>query len=316
MIPVELIWYGVLGLAGLFALVTLYLAFFTVEQQTAAIVERLGKFIRIARPGLNFKIPFIDQVAGDESLRVQQLDVEVQTKTRDNVFVTVVVAVQYQVMPDRVYEAFYKLDNPDEQITAYVFDVVRASIPKMDLDDVFEKKDEVAISVKSQLEATMAEFGFDIVRALVTDIDPAEEVKKAMNDINAAQRARVAASERGEADRILKVKAAEAESQSKKLQGEGIAAQRRAIVDGLRESVHEFQTAVAGATPQDVMALVLMTQYFDTLKELGANANTNTVLIPHSPGSLTDLQSQIRNAMITADRMAPDKMAETTDQTS
>lgn len=274
---------------------------FTVNQQTAAIVQRFGKFARVAMPGLNFKLPFIENIAGRINLRVQQLDVQVETKTEDNVFVHVIVAVQYHVLPEKIYDAFYRLANANMQITAFVFDVVRARVPRIKLDDVFEKKDEVADAVKNELSHVMYDFGYAIVKALVTDINPDQKVKDAMNEINAAQRLRVAATEKGEAERILKVKAAEAEAQSKALQGKGIADQRRAIVDGLRESVDEFQKSVPGATPQDVMNLVLMTQYFDTLKEIGATSHTNTILIPHSPGNLTDLSNQMRNAMITAD---------------
>lgn len=284
----------------LIGLILLFSTFFIVTQQTAAVVQRLGKFVYIARPGLNVKIPFIDSVAGRLNMRVQQLNVKVETKTEDNVFVHVIVAVQYTVLPDKVYDAFYRLTDADTQIRAFVFDVVRARVPKIKLDDVFEKKDEIADAVKSELSHVMDDFGYGIVKALVTDIDPDAKVKDAMNEINAAQRLRVAATEKGEAERILKVKAAEAEAQSKALQGKGIADQRRAIVDGLRESVDDFQKAVRGATAQDVMNLVLMTQYFDTLKEIGQASRTNTILIPHSPGHMADLASQMRNAMIAA----------------
>jgi regulator of protease activity HflC (stomatin/prohibitin superfamily) len=279
---------------------------FTVSQQSAAIVQRFGRFVRVAHPGLNFRLPLVEVIAGRLNLRVQQLDVKVETKTEDNVFVHVIVAVQYYVLPDKVYEAFYKLAHANTQITAFVFDVVRARVPKIKLDDLFEKKDEIADAVKNELSHVMYDFGYGIVKALVTDIDPDRTVKEAMNAINAAQRMRVAASEKGEADRILKVKAAEAEAQSKALQGKGIADQRRAIVDGLRESVDEFQKSIAGASAQDVMNLVLMTQYFDTLKEIGASSVTNTILIPHSPGHLSDLTSQMRTAMISADLVTRD----------
>jgi regulator of protease activity HflC (stomatin/prohibitin superfamily) len=279
----------------------LFTGLFTVNQQSAAVVQRFGKFQAIAIPGLNFKVPLVDTIAGRMNLRVRQLDVDVETKTEDNVFVKVVVAVQYYVLPEKVYDAYYKLADPSTQITAFVFDVVRARVPQMKLDDVFERKDEVAIAVKGELTQVMDDFGYGIVKALVTDIVPDHKVKEAMNEINAAQRMRVAATEKGEADRILKVKAAEAEAQSKALQGKGIADQRRAIVEGLRESVDEFQKSVPGATPQDVMNLVLMTQYFDTLKELGAASRTNTILIPHSPGALTDLAAQMRTALMTAE---------------
>jgi len=291
---------GALVLAAITALTA---TFFTVEQRTAAIVQRLGKFLREAGPGFRAKIPFIDKVVGRVNLRVQQLDVEIETKTEDNVFVRLVVAVQFFVLPDKVYDAFYKLDNASRQITSFVFDVVRAQVPKIKLDDVFEKKDDIADIVKSELAQVMEGFGYGILKALVTDIDPDAKVKVSMNEINAAQRMRVAATERGEADRILKVKAAEGDAQSKALQGRGIADQRQAIVAGLRDSVDEFRKSVPGTTAKDVMNLVLMTQYFDMLKEIGASSRSNAILIPHSPGNLTTLTEQMRNAMIEADQV-------------
>ena len=295
--PFEIVLAVLAGVGVLMLLMT----FFTVQQQTAAVIQRFGKFVRIAPPGLNFKVPLIDAVAGRLNLRVQQLDVKVETKTEDNVFVHMMVSVQYFVVPEKAYEAFYKLVDPQSQITSFVFDVVRARVPRIKLDDLFEKKDEIADAVKHELAQVMDDFGYGIVKALVTDIDPDAKVKEAMNEINAAQRMRVAATEKGEAERILRVKAAEAEAQSKALQGKGIADQRKAIVEGLRASVEDFRTGVPGSTAQDVMNLVLMTQYFDTLKEVGMASKTNTILIPHSPGYLSDLTTQMRNAMITAD---------------
>jgi len=292
----------VAGAVGIVAITVLRAAFFTVEQRTTVILQRLGKFLREAGPGLHVKIPFIDSVLGRVNLRVQQLDVEIETKTEDNVFVRMVVAVQYYVLPEKVYDAFYKLDNAHRQITSFVFDVVRAQVPKIKLDDVFAKKDDIANIVKSELAQVMEGFGYGILKALVTDIDPDAKVKVSMNEINAAQRMRVAATERGEADRILKVKAAEGDAQSKALQGRGIADQRQAIVAGLRDSVDEFRKSVPGTTAKDVMNLVLMTQYFDMLKEIGASSRTNAILIPHSPGNLTSLTEQLRNAMIEADQ--------------
>lgn len=291
----------VLAVVAVVVVLLLLMTFFTVEQQTAAVVQRFGKFVRIAPPGLNIKVPLIDAVAGRLNLRVQQLDVKVETKTEDNVFVHMMVSVQYFVVPEKAYEAFYKLVDPQSQITSFVFDVVRARVPRIKLDDLFEKKDEIADAVKHELAQVMDDFGYGIVKALVTDIDPDAKVKEAMNEINAAQRMRVAATEKGEAERILRVKSAEAEAQSKALQGKGIADQRKAIVEGLRASVEDFRTGVPGSTAQDVMNLVLMTQYFDTLKEVGMASKTNTILIPHSPGYLSDLTTQMRNAMITAD---------------
>jgi regulator of protease activity HflC (stomatin/prohibitin superfamily) len=295
----QLVLWGIIGVA---AIVTLLATFFTVEQRTVAVVQRLGKFVREAGPGLHARIPFVERVIGRINLRVQQLDVKIETKTEDNVFVHMVVAVQYYVLPEKVYDAFYKLDDATRQITSFVFDVVRARVPKIKLDDLFEKKDEIADIVKSELANVMEGFGYGILKALVTDIDPDARVKESMNEINAAQRMRVAATERGEADRIIKVKAAEGDAQSKALQGRGIADQRQAIVAGLRDSVDEFRRSVPGTTAKDVMNLVLMTQYFDMLKDIGASSRTNAILIPHSPGNLATLSEQLRNAMIEADQ--------------
>ncbi|OGL79033.1 protease [Candidatus Uhrbacteria bacterium RIFCSPHIGHO2_12_FULL_54_23] len=287
----------------LLAFISLFFLFFTVAQQTAAVVERFGKFVRIGNPGLNVKIPWIDWVAGRMNLRVQQLDVKVETKTEDNVFIQIVASVQYYVLPDKVAVAYYKLNDPERQITSYVFDVVRAQVPNIKLDDVFSKKDDIAVAIKHQLSQVMDDFGYGIVQALVTDIDPDAKVKAAMNEINAAQRLRVAANEKGEAEKILRVKHAEAERESAALAGKGIAEQRMAIVDGLSESVDLFQKSVPGSTPQDVMTLVLMTQYFDALKDIGANSKNSTILIPHSPGTLNDLAAQMRDALVTANQV-------------
>lgn len=281
-------------------LVLLFQTFFIVEQQTTAVVERFGQFVRIAKPGLNLKIPLIERVSGRLSMRVRQLDVPVETKTEDNVFVKVAVSVQFFVLEDKIFEAYYKLDNPEQQITSFVFDVVRARVPKMKLDDVFEKKDEIADAVKSELTDIMNQFGYGILKALVTDIDPDMKVKAAMNEINEAQRLRVAANERGEAEKILKVKQAEAEAKSNALQGEGIANQRRAIIDGLKESIDDFQKRVAGTGPREVMNLVLLTQYFDTLKSIGSDGKNSSIFVPHTPGALTDISNQMRDAMLQA----------------
>ena len=287
----------ILLILGILAFLLLFSALFTVKQQTAAVIQRFGKFVRVARPGLNIKIPLIEHVAGRLSLRVQQLDVKVETKTKDNVFAHVLVSVQYLVLPDKVNEAFYKLDDPETQITAFVFDVVRAQVPNIILDDVFAKKDEIAQQVKAELDQTMDDFGYGIVKALVTDIDPDAKVKASMNEINAAQRLRLAAQEKGEADRILKVKAAEAESQSKELQGQGIAKQRQAIVNGLRESVEAFKAGVPGSTEKDVLQLVMLTQFFDTIKEIGANSGSRVIFLPYSPDGMQDIGMQIQSAL-------------------
>lgn len=277
--------------------------FFIVRQQTSSIVERFGKFTRIADAGLNVKIPFIDRIAGKLSLRIQQLDVKIETKTKDNVFVNVIVSVQYYVLPGKVVDAFYKLQDPQSQITAFVFDTVRARVPSLILDDLFEKKDDIASAVKTELDNVMDDFGYGIIKALVTDIDPDARVKTSMNEINAAQRMREATIQQAEADKIRVVKAAEGEAESKALQGQGIANQRKAIIEGLKESVENFNKTIDGTKAEDVMNLVLMTQYFDTLKEIGLSSKNNTIMIPHGPGGMGDISEQMRNAVITANQV-------------
>jgi regulator of protease activity HflC (stomatin/prohibitin superfamily) len=279
-------------------------SFYTVNQGQAAIIERFGKFVRIADAGLNMRIPLIEAVKVKLNLRVLQLDVQVETKTQDDVFVHILVSVQYRVLKNKIFEAYYTLNDPRIQIESYVFDVVRARVPKIKLDDVFAKKDEIADTVKAELQEVMDEFGYDIVKALVTDISPDAKVKAAMNEINEAQRLRVAANERGEAEKILKVKQAEAEAESKILQGKGMAGQRRAIVDGLKDSLQDFQQSIPGTTSQEVMSLILMTQYFDTLKDMGVHGKSTTIMVPHSPSSLKDLSGQIREAIITGNKMS------------
>lgn len=293
----------ILALFGL-VLMIIALSVYIVDQQTTAIIERLGKFNRVASAGLNFKIPLIDRISGKLNLRIRQLDVAVETKTLDNVFVDIVASVQYRVLPNKVYEAFYVLDNAEAQIQAFVFDVIRARVPLINLDDVFSKKDEIAVSVKEELQEVMNDFGYDIIKALVTDINPDTRVKTAMNEINEAQRLRVAAMERGEAEKILKVKQAEAEAESKILQGKGMAGQRHAIMEGLRESLGQFQKQIGDTSPRDAMTLIMMAQYFDTIKDLGLHSNQNTILIPHSPSSMQDLFDQMRNAIITGTKVS------------
>ena len=292
----------IIGLV-VFVLFLIIDGFFIVRQQTAAVVERFGRFKRIATSGLNVKIPFIDRIPGRMNLRIQQLDVEIETKTKDNVFVVVIVSVQYYVLPAKVVDAFYKLQNAQEQITAFVFDTVRARVPSIILDDLFERKDDIASAVKSELDSVMDEFGHGIVKALVTDINPDAKVKASMNEINAAQRLREAAIQQAEADKIRVVKAAEGEAESKALQGQGIANQRKAIIEGLKQSVENFSSSINGTNAQDVMNLVLMTQYFDTLKEIGLSGKSNTILIPHSPGGMGDISDQMRDAIITANEV-------------
>jgi regulator of protease activity HflC (stomatin/prohibitin superfamily) len=285
---------------GFLALLILTSSFFTVEQQSRAIIERFGRFVGTASPGLNVKLPFIDTIAQRVTLRIQQLPVEVETKTLDNVFVKLFVAVQYRVIEGKESDAYYKLQNPRDQITSYVLDVVRAQVPKMKLDEVFEKKDEVGSSIKAELDSAMTVYGFEIPTALVTDVNPADNVKAAMNEIQTQQRLQVAAAAKGEANKILVVKNAEADAESKRLQGEGIAGQRRAIVDGLRESIAAFTGQIGEVSAADVLKLVLLTQYFDTLKEIGVSAGSKVILTPHAPGGMTDIAEQLRNAIISA----------------
>ncbi len=264
---------------------------FTVKQQTNAIVERFGRFQSIKRPGLQFKIPFLDRVAGRISLKIQQLDVIVETKTRDNVFVKLKVSVQFLILPEKVYEAFYKLENPQEQITAYVFDVVRAEVPKMKLDDVFERKDDIAVAIRRELQEAMNEYGYDIIKALVTDIDPDLEVKHAMNKINAAERNKKAVEYDAEAERIRIVAKAKAEAESKRLQGQGIADQRREIARGLEESVEVLNKV--GINSQEASALIVVTQHYDTMQSMGENSNSNLILLPNNPTAGSDMLSQM-----------------------
>jgi regulator of protease activity HflC (stomatin/prohibitin superfamily) len=273
------------------------LFFFTVKQQTCVIIERFGKFNRIAHPGLGFKWPFIEQISGSTSLKLIQLDVMVETKTQDDVFVHMNISVQYRVLPDKIYEAYYTLDDPEQQICSFVFDVVRARVPTIRLDDVFSKKDEIANAVTEELRETMNTVGFDILKALVTDINPDAKVKKAMNEINEAQRLRAAALERGEAEKIIQVKRAEAEAESAILQGQGIAGKRAEIVKGLNDSLSQFKASVENSSTQELMNIILMTQYFDMLKEVGGLSKSNTILLPHSPAGLGDTMDQMRIAL-------------------
>ncbi|WP_179009452.1 SPFH domain-containing protein [Winogradskyella forsetii] len=273
-------------------LIILASSFFLVKQQTAAIIERFGKFQSIRHSGLQMKIPLVDKVAGRLSLKIQQLDVIIETKTLDDVFVKLKVSVQYKVVTERVYDAFYKLDYPHEQITSYVFDVVRAEVPKMKLDDVFVKKDDIALAVKAELNDAMMDYGFDIIRTLVTDIDPDPQVKIAMNRINAADREKTAAQYEGDAQRILIVEKAKAEAESKRLQGQGIADQRREIARGLEESVDVLNRV--GINSQEASALIVVTQHYDTLQAIGQETNSNLILLPNSPQA----GSQMLNDMV------------------
>ena len=263
------------------ALFLLLASFFTVKQQTAAVVERFGKFNSTRQSGLQLKVPVVDRVAGRINLKIQQLDVIIETKTKDNVFVKMKVSVQFKVIQEKVYEAFYKLEYPHDQITSYVFDVVRAEVPKLKLDDVFERKDDIAVAVKRELNDAMTLYGYDIINTLITDIDPDIQVKNAMNRINAADREKTAAEYEAEAGRIRIVAKAKAEAESKRLQGQGIADQRREIARGLVESVDVLNRV--GINSQEASALIVVTQHYDTLQAIGADSNSNLILLPNSP---------------------------------
>ena len=291
-----------LAVVALISLFVLFGSFFTVRTAEVAVITRFGKFLRIANPGLNWKSPFFDSVAGLVSLRVNQITLTMETKTKDNVFVTIPISVQNRVRPEKVYDAYYKLSDPVAQIKSYVEQVILGHVPGMTLDEVFATQSSIAAAVKQELDADMALFGYEIVNVLVTDIVPDEKVKSAMNDINAAQREQVAANARGEAEKILVVKKAEAEAESKALQGQGIANQRKAIIEGLRVSIEQFQKVVDGATAKEVMQLVLVTQYFDTLKSIGESDKTNTLFLAHSPAAVREVSDQILQSMLVAER--------------
>lgn len=282
-------------------LLILFSGIFTVKQQTSAIVERFGRFQSIKRSGLQFKIPFIDRIAGRINLKIQQLDVMVETKTKDNVFVKLKVSVQFAVKPESVYDAFYKLENPYEQINAYVFDVVRAEVPKLKLDYVFERKDDIANAIKRELAEAMQAYGYGIVKALVTDLDPDHTVKNAMNRINAAEREKIAAEYEGEAERIRIVAKAKAEAESKRLQGQGIADQRREIARGLEESVEVLNKV--GINSQEASALIVVTQHYDTLQSMGENVNSNLIMLPNSPSSGSDMLTDMTASFVASQKM-------------
>lgn len=288
-------------LIGLFIIMS---GIFTVKQQTAAIVERLGRFHSIKRPGLQFKIPLIDRVAGRVSLKVQQLDVMVETKTKDNVFVKLKVSVQYMILGNAIYDAFYKLTSPTEQITSYVFDTVRAEVPKMKLDDVFERKDDIAVAIKRELDEAMNAYGYGIIKALVTDIDPDQAVKNAMNRINAAEREKIAAEYEGESERIRIVAKAKAEAESKRLQGQGIADQRREIARGLEESVDVLNRV--GINSQEASALIVVTQHYDTLQSIGEHNRSSLILLPNSPSSGSDMLTDMVTSFVAAQQIGED----------
>ncbi len=284
------------------ALIFIFFGLFIVKQQQIAVVERFGKFLNVRSPGIHILIPLVDRVAGRVNLRIQQLDVLVETKTKDDVFVQMKVSVQYMVLDNAVYDAFYRLENPQAQITSYVFDTVRAEVPKLRLDDVFEKKDDVAIAIKRELEEAMTTYGYGIIKALVTDIDPDEEVKNAMNRINAAERQKVAAEYDGEAERIRIVAKATAEAESKRLQGQGIADQRREIARGLEESVEVLNKV--GINSQEASALIVITQHYDTLHAVSENTQSNLILLPNSPNAASNMLNDLVSSFAVGNEVA------------
>jgi len=288
-----------------FGLILLFGTVFTVKQQTTAIVERFGKFARISQAGLQFKIPLIERIVGRVNLKIQQLDVIVETKTKDDVFVQLKISVQFQILKQKVYDAFYKLQNPHEQITAFIFDTVRAEVPKMKLDDVFEKKDDIALAIQRELKEAMLNYGYDIVKALVTDIDPDAQVKEAMNRINAAEREKVAAQYEGDAQRIIIVEKAKAEAESKRLQGQGIANQRREIARGLEESMDVLNRA--GINSQEASALIIITQHYDTLQAVGERTNSNLIMLPNTPTAASNMLNDMTASLIAANKIGESK---------
>ncbi|MRI01106.1 SPFH domain-containing protein [Kriegella sp. EG-1] len=300
---------GFIWIPILFLIVVAFIStVFIVKQQTAVIIETFGRFTSVRNSGIQFKIPFVQRIAARIGLKIQQLDVIIETKTLDDVFVKLKVSVQYVVIKEKVYEAFYKLEYPHDQITSYVFDVVRAEVPKMKLDDVFVKKDDIAIAVKAELQDAMLDYGYDIIKTLVTDIDPDAQVKEAMNRINASEREKIAAQFEGDAARILIVEKAKAEAESKRLQGQGIADQRREIARGLEESVEVLNKV--GINSQEASALIVVTQHYDTLQSIGEETNTNLILLPNSPQAGSDMLNNMV-ASFTASNMIGESMKKT-----
>lgn len=276
-----------------------------VTQTQAVIIERLGKFHKVSKAGLHLKIPLIDSISGNLNLRVRELPVEVETKTKDDVFVRIVVSVQFFVIAseDGIKASFYELNNPEQQIQSYVFDSIRSEVPLMELDDVFAQKEKIAIAIKNELSETMKRFGFDFIKALVTDIDPDAKVKHSMNEINAAKRMKEAAKEEAAGAKIRVVAAAEADAESKRLSGEGIAMQRIAIANGLKESVQEVKQAMeSDVTSKEVMNMLFLTQHYETIAKLGEH-NSSTIFMPYSPNNVADLQLQIQSSLIAVEEL-------------
>jgi regulator of protease activity HflC (stomatin/prohibitin superfamily) len=286
------------------AVVLLFFFFSTVkivQERTAKIVQRFGSFSRVLHPGINFCIPLVETIAGTVNLKVQQLDIHIETKTQDDVFVKLQVSVHVQIMTNKVQEAFYELDDPYGQISSYIFDTVRAEVPKLDLDDVFSRKDDIATAVKAELSEHMDKYGYRIVQTLITDIDPDALVKESMNRINAAKRNKEAIAEDAEGRKIAKIKDAEADKESKRLQGEGIADQRLAIIKGFADSVEDFSNTLSDVSPIEIMQFVLLTQHYDTIKDIGEK--NSAIIVPYNPGNLQNLQQQLMEGNLMADEI-------------
>lgn len=293
----------VLGVLAVFILVVVLSGAFTVQQQTRAVVERFGRFVRVAEPGLNFKVPVIDRVAAVISQRVRELEIRVESKTKDDVFVEIIIAVQFFVREteEAVKAAAYRLSNPHQQISSYVFDVVRSLVPEMPVDNVFSEKEKIAVAVKDRLQETMQEFGYTILQALVNDIQPDAEVKKAMNKVNASARMKEAAKNEAEAKKIRVIAEAEAEARAKELQGVGIARQRLAIARGLKESVEACTQA--GISPAEATRMVLMTQHYDAVTAVGTRSRSTIMMVPYAPTGMSAVGDQIVQAMLATDHI-------------
>ncbi|APC90998.1 MULTISPECIES: SPFH domain-containing protein [Francisella] len=280
------------------AIVLLAFSVSLVETQSVNVIERFGKYVRIQRAGLNFRIPFIERIAGKVSLRVQQLDIVAETKTRDNVFVHMKVSVQFLVEESKAVDAFYKLTNARAQMESYVFDVIRSSLPRMSLDESFENKDAIALDIKKELSEEMSTYGYTIIKSLVVDINPEENVKRSMNEINAAQRQLEATKAKAEAEKLIKIKEAEGQKESMKLLGEGIAEQRKAIARGLRVSIEDVKEGTgAGVSSEYISSLVMMYQYLDTLENMTKSAKSNVIFTPNSPKDFNNLTSEMISAL-------------------
>lgn len=273
----------------------LVLGVFIVPQQKIYIIERLGKFNRVATAGLHLMIPFIEHRATIMDMRILQLENTIVTKTKDDTFVSLKVAVQYRIDKSRVYEAFYELSDPQDQIKSYIEDSVRNSVPDITLDQTFSQKDEIAQQVKALLQEKMTQFGYSIISTLITDIQPDQAVVNAMNSINEAQRRRQAAKELAEAEKITVVTKAEAQRDEMRLHGEGVAQQRKAIIDGLMQSVTDLQDT--GLNSQQIMSVILANQYIDVLNGFADSQNTKILFTDGKPTGIEGVRDSIISAL-------------------